>query len=522
MHHALEIPEILSNIFCSCYTPGVSRPLSDLPALARTCRTFKEPALDMLWKDLPNLSPLLQCLPEASEASYEPFTGHEDRWDNLRRYTRRIRSVAENLNADHLRILPNPPTTEPLFPNLRHLRCTASTAEVMPLLHLPFPSLISLNVKFGNTSILHKYFESLPTFSQGFSGLSIRLQNHDVTFIEIDQNCFRHWRNLQTLVCPQITLNVDTLVHLSRLPALTELNFRLDAVFPALDSRIIFPHLQALTLHCEPLAFVGSLLSQTQLPAVTSFTVFVANSLAEKRLCYFWPEVQRSGISHTIQRLQLHQLTWRKTHGDEDLSLGLDDLRPCMAFSNLRCIDLMVEWSVDLTDSDLLTLASAWPRLKTLFINLTRGWETFRGITPNGLLQLLQTCPSLSQIAIAIDTRAYTEYSQSPAILGLPVTLPRWLSIDVVDSRIKEKSVPAISAFFASLGPYCQLKSVLYANFIGSLRLLGSNARRCKHHWETIFYQVHNHVCSSDSHTEMEPPEEWVNWVQSSHVRMGE
>ncbi|KAF8127437.1 hypothetical protein EV363DRAFT_1401160 [Boletus edulis] len=79
MHHALEIPEILSNIFCYCYTPGVSRPLSDLPALARTCRTFKEPALHMLWEDLPGLSPLLQCLPEASEASYEPFTGHEVR-----------------------------------------------------------------------------------------------------------------------------------------------------------------------------------------------------------------------------------------------------------------------------------------------------------------------------------------------------------------------------------------------------------------------------------------------------------
>ncbi|KAF8127454.1 hypothetical protein EV363DRAFT_1433636 [Boletus edulis] len=79
MHHTLEIPEILSNIFYYCYTPGVSRPLSDLPALSRTCRTFKEPALDMRWKDLPNQSPLLQCLPEASEASYEPFTGHEVR-----------------------------------------------------------------------------------------------------------------------------------------------------------------------------------------------------------------------------------------------------------------------------------------------------------------------------------------------------------------------------------------------------------------------------------------------------------
>ena len=63
MHHALQIQEILLLIFYHCRH---SRVTSDLPALARTCRAFKEPALDVLWEELDDPSPLARCLPEAS------------------------------------------------------------------------------------------------------------------------------------------------------------------------------------------------------------------------------------------------------------------------------------------------------------------------------------------------------------------------------------------------------------------------------------------------------------------------
>jgi len=39
-----------------------SRPT--LAALARTCRTFKEPALDLLWANITGFKPLLSCLPD--------------------------------------------------------------------------------------------------------------------------------------------------------------------------------------------------------------------------------------------------------------------------------------------------------------------------------------------------------------------------------------------------------------------------------------------------------------------------
>jgi hypothetical protein len=39
-----------------------SRPT--LAALARTCRTFKEPALDLLWENITGFKPLFSCLPD--------------------------------------------------------------------------------------------------------------------------------------------------------------------------------------------------------------------------------------------------------------------------------------------------------------------------------------------------------------------------------------------------------------------------------------------------------------------------
>lgn len=69
MHPVLQIPEVLLNIFSRCVPSGFSAESRksidrDLAALARTCRAFKEPALDILWSDLQDPSPLLRCLPE--------------------------------------------------------------------------------------------------------------------------------------------------------------------------------------------------------------------------------------------------------------------------------------------------------------------------------------------------------------------------------------------------------------------------------------------------------------------------
>ncbi|KAF8441523.1 hypothetical protein L210DRAFT_3644804 [Boletus edulis BED1] len=66
MHHALQIPEILLKIFGQDILNA-----RDLAAIARTCRAFKEPALDVLWSVLKDVSPLARCLSDVSRRKYE-------------------------------------------------------------------------------------------------------------------------------------------------------------------------------------------------------------------------------------------------------------------------------------------------------------------------------------------------------------------------------------------------------------------------------------------------------------------
>ena len=64
MHICLLPVEVLLNIFASIDRdrPGSDPNVSTLAVLARTCRKFKEPALDTLWKDVIGFRPLILCL----------------------------------------------------------------------------------------------------------------------------------------------------------------------------------------------------------------------------------------------------------------------------------------------------------------------------------------------------------------------------------------------------------------------------------------------------------------------------
>jgi len=74
MHHALYIEETLLNIFSYCYIPkhrqhSYLEPQRwyanvHLAALARTCKRFKEPALDMIWAELSDLYLLYDVSPK--------------------------------------------------------------------------------------------------------------------------------------------------------------------------------------------------------------------------------------------------------------------------------------------------------------------------------------------------------------------------------------------------------------------------------------------------------------------------
>ncbi|KAF8549980.1 hypothetical protein OG21DRAFT_1447173 [Imleria badia] len=484
MHHALQIQEILLNLFDHCHGPHGMRETADLPALARTCRAFKEPALDVLWKWLFDPSPLARCLPEASHHS-EISTPQRSRkrysfsrsltqveWAILRSYSRRIRTMydgSRTLDWESVKAFVNPPTTEPLFPNLRYLYCNCAT-PIMHLLHMPFPSLILLHVESVPEENLHVFqgsVESFSKFSPNISRLTVKLSQPDITFSKSFSNYICRWRNLETVNCPEVALDVGALVHLSRMPTLTKVTFMLSDTLPnqviPSDSSLFSSNLHALTLYSKFLDQISRLLSRTRLPAITDFGANIGSCPSKQDLSFFLAGVQTSGIDHTVEMFRLTQSVYLGiAHRDV---LDLEDLRPCMMFSNLRHITISIEWKVGLTDGNLLALASAWPHLEYLEMNSRWGWQT-PGITPDGLARLLQICQSLNFVALALDTRGYIEIpaGESQEIIASRVQL--LLCVDVLDSIIEAESVPAITAFFAGIGAFPHFSVCPWTGFL--------------------------------------------------------
>ncbi|KAG2066501.1 hypothetical protein BDR04DRAFT_65333 [Suillus decipiens] len=84
MHQALLIPELLPEIFkflhvslsekttfgphSIWYAVPISR--KSLAALARTCKAFHEPAMDLLWSEIEVLESLLGCVPRLHPLIY--------------------------------------------------------------------------------------------------------------------------------------------------------------------------------------------------------------------------------------------------------------------------------------------------------------------------------------------------------------------------------------------------------------------------------------------------------------------
>lgn len=65
MHYALEIPEIQHIIFTFVFDDSLPRVRKrNLVSVAVTSQLFKNVALDILWRTLGNLVPLIKCLPE--------------------------------------------------------------------------------------------------------------------------------------------------------------------------------------------------------------------------------------------------------------------------------------------------------------------------------------------------------------------------------------------------------------------------------------------------------------------------
>ncbi|KAG9311598.1 hypothetical protein JVU11DRAFT_7807 [Chiua virens] len=301
MHQCLTIVEVQHVIFREVlivdhWDQWAGR--ATLAGLARTCRTFSDAALDILWEDLPSFAYLIRCLPSSlwkinqtnQRMSFERAMSLSD-WEIFFRYSSRVRSISafpyvnehsnscRSLGTDVIFALSRPPHYGPLVPHLKTL-VLDSDKESEPLLRLLLTdSLVDATLPFF---ALHSPTMSIQLTSRCPSLKRLSIRNLSIqTFDDIpdvdkhriaQETILRLPHSLESLDCTAVRLDEATIAHLSHLPSLTHLTLELQVDL----------QLENLRPHLTPLAF-GSLESLTVAADTLSIVTSFWNSCTSRR-----------------------------------------------------------------------------------------------------------------------------------------------------------------------------------------------------------------------------------------------
>ncbi|KAH7930164.1 hypothetical protein BV22DRAFT_1055422 [Leucogyrophana mollusca] len=481
MHRCLQVPEILDNIALKIYERPIAPSSSwddwgghhfrearaALACLARTCRMFKDPALDVLWSFLKSFDPLIRCLLQDSWMedadgfliSSRPLCSS----DGLvfQHYAKRVRVFGDSdvayalfepvsndmlgalcsVLSDTCYFLPNLQelnwfetqdnpfyelrsrnfyTLLPLFlsPRLTCLRLGLCTSSDLSTHVLPAISSLHISVPFI------KHFQCFDT-SEGFmqSISEIIPQWHHFEYVDVG------------------ALSQNAITHLCSMKSLKHLGVRLDqrdhnasANFPpSLESFAMFaPTLEACWRYLEDIHIAcGHLLvdlTPRPGPSASSIQQFFA----------FIPSRFSATNLHILDVV---------SHGDQldpTLAWSLGTFQPLFTFKNLTAFRTPSFCSAKLSDRDLEEIALAWPQLEVLELGTGSDWRAPSLITFNGLLSVLQHCRQLRELGLVMDATVLAPITTDAS--NINITLFSVGCSDIHDPR-------AVAAFLLGILP---------------------------------------------------------------------
>ncbi|KAJ7652852.1 hypothetical protein DFH06DRAFT_1330940 [Mycena polygramma] len=418
MHTALQIPEILDLICCEVdtgddpFSTQMPESKGTLARLARVCRVFQRPALDVLWREQEDLTNLLACMPAdlwsitpASVSARRPIEPTD--WDRVHSYSSRVRQFSfsnfptagmPDFWAPVFNMLAASHPENIIFPKLEALSWNPVCSSSFPYVRLFLcPSITSLSLAVISTITDVSILPIVP----------LRCPLLKSVVLSTDKNLHRGCRNRDLAICGMAQLQslvVDdldptSLQHLAHLPSFTSLTIQNGPRFipsrPSSDlRRFLYLRDNYFSIPCHEQMVAGGFHS-------AMYSTPTARETAE---LYF---ILGEHCSHTsLTRLDLRTSKYAVLHFDavEPYIVQSDALRILFPFRNLDTVFLSPPKGFDIDDATVEDLARAWPRLKTL--RLQGGDEyvrpisrvTFRGIQAFG-----RYCPRLNYLNIPFD-----------------------------------------------------------------------------------------------------------------------
>ncbi|KAG2071603.1 hypothetical protein BDR04DRAFT_1231036 [Suillus decipiens] len=487
MHRLFLVHELLAIICEQLYDeddiPNTSK--EALARLARTCKAFHSVALNALWSNLDGVAPLIQCLPEVTRLYWRLPLGtavvgierapRKEEWDIIQGYASRVQHLRvlnrlRPVEPSVIFTLSRPPTTSPLFPNLRSLVWNDSRPQTMGFLKtLCGPLLISLTLDCSNTGTARwdaaasTILNSVPVICPAVKVITFPSSS----LCPPTSNMLLAWSHLEEVTCGEI----DTVIfgHLAKQTYLRKLAFILSrSISQSLTGRPPFPQafsrLRELDVHAPELPSLIELMQKLEIhPTSIGGQVDAGPTPCDIRA--FFAFLTKHYVDVKPQNVLLQSLPSIRTpqppllpptgnqFNGQTSHTGIygSDFMPLAQFGSLDTLIIDVNCSIHLTDDDLASLASAWPDLRTFSINKTYGWVVKSDITQIGLLQMLQCCPKLQTLCIAIDTNTFTEVPLDRPGGGVQNMNIRTISF--ADSVIQPRAATVVAAFLSDVFP---------------------------------------------------------------------
>ncbi|KAG1732494.1 hypothetical protein EDB19DRAFT_1733651 [Suillus lakei] len=473
MHRLFLVHELLIIICEHLYDeddiPNASK--EALARLARTCKAFHTVALNALWSNLDGVAPLLQCLPADVTRLYWRLplgtavvgierAPREAEWDVIQGYASRVHHLRvlnplRPVETSVIFTLSRPPTTSPLFPNLRSLVWNDSRPQIMGFLRtLCGPLLTSLMFDCSSTGTARwdaaasAILIAVPVICPAVKVITLPSSSPCPPI----PNMLLAWSHLEEVSCGEI----DTVIfrHLAKQTYLRKLAFKLSqSISQSLTDRPpspqTFSRLRELEVHAPELPSLIEFIQKLEIHPTTIRAQVDAGPTPSDMKAFFafltehyvGVKLQNVSLLQSPPSIRMPSVT------------QLPLLPPTGNQFNGRIDTLMIDvkCSIHLADEDLASLAFAWPYLRTFSVNKTHGWVVKSDISQIGLLEMLQCCPKLQTLCIAINTDTFTEVPVDRPGGGIQNKNVRTLGF--ADSIIQPRATTVVAAFLSDIFP---------------------------------------------------------------------
>ncbi|KAI6115156.1 hypothetical protein EDD16DRAFT_1702251 [Pisolithus croceorrhizus] len=474
MHRCLRITEILhliigylvdEEVTSANVTTAIRH--KDVASLARTCKAFMDPALDVLWRTQSSLSPLVMCLPahfwflktfwRGTVVSLVHEPSHED-WLMLKRYSRRIRAFDRTtlqlptVSRNIVDSVFSPDLSDELFPRLHTLNVDIlSKPPPNPILllgHIRLPHLVRLRFNMPRfyrhrDPVLYLTLACVPSL-QALKISASRARLDVSTRLAVNFSGVPHLRTLY--LSHYLLLLPSSLRELSHLQYLCELTVTLPDdvdvdVCPSVQPT--FPSLQRIAITVGFLSQCTNLLSSIASRELGSVKIFYRSPPTQNDIYELFREIEhicQCYADFNTLDIQCSNRTQLIPHLPFDLPRSM--LRPFLACHRLRVLDLTSLGTLDIDDSFIAQITPAWPVIKILHLRASQRNDGC--VTLEGIRGLLRGCPRLQSLHMQVDARILPEGEPEMQSLSLA-------RLDVSGSRMEDET--AVERYLKTLAP---------------------------------------------------------------------